>query len=203
MTDATFAPSFKETRYRVLRGALPAALLAHVRQVTAPLVRQSSKGEMIEPDGIAVGASSWYGHLPLEGILDFLRPAVERGIGGDALLPTYSFARCYPRGTKLTRHRDRPACEVSVTLPVAGSDVTPWPIHLGTRHKAIAAVDLQPGDALVYSGMELWHWREPLQADWRVQLFLHYVRRDGAHAEWKFDKRAKLGDPPVVRMPEA
>ena len=197
MADATFA----EKRYRVLHGALPAALLAHVRQITAPLVRQSQRGEMIEPDGIAVGASSWYGHLPLDGILDFLRPSIERAVG-EPLLPTYSFVRCYPRGTRLTRHRDRPSCEVSVTLPVAGSDDAPWPIHLGLRNKALAAVDLVPGDALVYSGMELWHWREPLEADWRVQLFLHYVRRDGPNAEWRFDKRAKLGDPPVVGMPE-
>jgi hypothetical protein len=196
MADATFA----EKRYRVLHGALPVALLGHVRQITAPLVRQAQCGEMIEPDGIAAGASSWYGHLPLDGILDFLRSSIERAVG-DPLLPTYSFARCYPRGTKLTRHRDRPSCEVSVTLPVAGSDDVPWPIHLGLRNKALAAVDLVPGDALVYSGMELWHWRNALEADWRLQLFLHYVRRDGPHAEWKFDKRARLGDPPVAGLP--
>lgn len=189
--------TFAENRYCVLRGALPPALLAQVAQITAPLVRQSADGEMIEPDGIAIGASSWYSHKPLDGILDFLRPAFERAVG-EPLLPTYSFVRCYPRGTELTRHRDRESCEVSVTLPIAGSDEVPWPIHLGTRDKALTAAHLALGDALIYSGCELWHWREPLLADWRLQLFLHYVRRDGPYAEWKFDKRARLGDPPVV-----
>jgi len=198
MADASFA----EKGYRVLHGALPAPLLGEVRQITAPLVSQSQRGLMIEPDGIAAGASSWYGHLPLEGILDFLRPSIERVVG-DKLLPTYSFVRCYPRGTRLARHRDRPSCEVSVTLPVAGSDDAAWPIHLGTHDRTLAVVDLAPGDALVYAGMELWHWRQPLDADWRLQLFLHYVRRDGPNAEWKYDKRGKLGDPPVVGMPDS
>jgi hypothetical protein len=198
MADAIFA----EKGYRVLPGALPAALLGHVRQITAPLVSQSQRGEMTERDGFAVGTSSWYGHPPLDGILDFLRPAIERAVG-DPLLPTYSFARCYPRGTTLTRHRDRPSCEVSVTLPVAGSDDATWPIYLGTADETLAKVDLVHGDALVYSGIDLWHWREPLEADWRLQLFLHYVRRDGPNAEWQFDKRARLGDPPVAGMPDS
>ena len=193
MTSSTFATD----RYCLLRGALPPMLLAQVAEVAAPLVRQSGRGEMRETDGIAEGSSSWYGHKPLDGILDFLRPAFERAIG-EPLLPTYSFIRCYPRGTRLIRHRDRQACEVSVTLPIAGSDGTPWPIHLGLRHKALAAPDMALGDALIYSGCELWHWREPLAADWRLQLFLHYVRRDGRYAEWKFDKRERLGDPPVA-----
>jgi hypothetical protein len=192
MTSSTFA----EKGYRVLPGALPAALLAHVRQVTAPLVEQAVAKQANETDGIATGTSSWYGHPQLDAMLDFLRTPIERAVG-KPLLPTYSFARCYPRGTRLERHRDRPACEVSVTLPVAASDAAPWPIHLGTEEKELVAADLTPGDALVYSGIDLWHWRQPLEADWRLSLFLHYVRRDGPNAEWKFDKRAKLGDPAV------
>ena len=183
----------------MLRGALPPALLAQVARIASPLIGQSARGEAVETDGIAVGASSWYGHNRLDGILDFLRPAFERAVG-EPLLPSYSFVRCYPRGTELARHRDRPSCEVSVTLPIAGSDEAPWPIHLGLRPEAVTVADLALGDALIYSGCELWHWREPLAADWRLQFFLHYVRRDGPYAEWKFDKRARLGDPPVEGM---
>jgi hypothetical protein len=32
------------------------------------------------------------------------------------MLPTYSYARIYANGDELKKHRDRPACEVSVTL---------------------------------------------------------------------------------------
>lgn len=183
----------------MLRGVLPAVILADVAAITRPLVERAVRKDGLEADGFSIGTASWYGLWPLEMVLGLMKPFFERAIG-EALLPTYSFVRCYPRGTQLLRHRDRPACEVSATLPISGSDDAPWPIHLGTSSEELTAENLVPGDALLYSGCELWHWREPLDADWRVQLFLHYVRRDGPYAEWELDKRGKLGDPPVVKQ---
>ena len=49
-----------------------------------------------------------------------------------------------------------------------------------------------PGDALLYRGIELPHWREAFDGDRMAQVFLHYVDRDGPHRDWAYDKRARL-----------
>ena len=69
-----------------------------------------------------------------------------------------------------------------------GSDSTSWPIYMeGTE------IDLQPGDAVIYLGCELEHWREEFKGDWHAQAFLHYVDKKGSHIEWAKDKRLLYG----------
>ena len=47
---------------------------------------------------------------------------------GEPVLPTYSYARVYREGAILERHRDREACEISVTLHLSGD--SEWPIYI-------------------------------------------------------------------------
>ena len=54
---------------------------------------------------------------------------------------------------------------------------------------------LSPGDALLYRGIDCFHWREPYLGSRLVQVFLHYVDRDGPHAGQKFDGRKTLMRP--------
>lgn len=56
-----------------------------------------------------------YGDPAFDGLLEYLRPQIERR-SSVALYPTYSYFRLYKRGDVLKRHRDRPACEISVSL---------------------------------------------------------------------------------------
>ena len=51
---------------------------------------------------------------------------------------------------------------------------------------------LSPGDGLLYRGIDVFHWREPFQGNRLVQVFLHYVDRNGPHADQKFDGRITL-----------
>jgi len=60
---------------------------------------------------------SGYGDPAFDGLLEHLRPRVESH-PGLRLPPTYSHFRMYKRGDVLERHRDRPACEISVTLNI-------------------------------------------------------------------------------------
>jgi hypothetical protein len=60
------------------------------------------------------------------------------------------------------------------------------------KAKASRAAELRPGDALLYRGMELFHWRDAYRGEALVQVFLHYVDRDGPHTEQKFDGRSSL-----------
>lgn len=103
------------------------------------------------------------------------------------LLPTYSFWRMYTKYSDLKKHKDRESCEISVTVNI-GSDGTPWPIFIeGT------SVQLKQGDAVIYLGCELTHWREPFLGDWCAQCFLHYVDANGKNKEWEKDKRPYWG----------
>ncbi len=45
-------------------------------------------------------------------------------------LPTYSYLRVYKRGNLLKAHRDRPACEISMTVNLGMSAEEPWPIWI-------------------------------------------------------------------------
>ena len=48
-----------------------------------------------------------------------------------------------------------------------------------------------PGDAVLYNGTEVRHWREPLNCgpdQYYHQLFLHYVNADGKYCQHAFDR---------------
>jgi hypothetical protein len=45
---------------------------------------------------------------------------------------------------------------------------------------------------VLYRGIDCPHRRGAFDGESAAQLFLHYVDRNGPHAEWKFDKRAGL-----------
>ena len=106
---------------------------------------------------------------------------------GLELLPTYAFWRMYTMFADLKKHKDRSSCEISVTVMI-GSDGTSWPIYMdGTE------INMEPGDAAIYLGCEIEHWREEFTGDWHAQTFLHYVDKNGPFKEWVKDKRLMFG----------
>ena len=90
---------------------------------------------------------------------------------------------------------DRPSCEISATLTL-GFEGDEWPIYMGHNEDKTDAteVKMNVGDAVLYRGMDVYHWREKYtEGKWQAQVFLHYVDQNGPHAEWKYDKRESLG----------
>lgn len=144
------------------------------------------------------------GHSVLfDSLLEQVQPAIEE-ITGKKLYPTYSYARWYQPGDELKIHRDRPSCEISVTITL-GFEGNPWPIYMGydKDKQNCNKIDMQIGDAVIYRGMEMYHWREKyVEGKWQAQVFLHYVDADGPHAEWKYDKREKLAHHDVLNKVE-
>lgn len=126
-----------------------------------------------------------------ETLLDVMTPTLSQAINCE-LYPTYSYLRIYLKGAELERHQDRPSCEVSATLPLSYDSPNIWPLYIETGNK-ITAVELEPGDALIYKGIEVPHWREAFEGERQVQVFLHYVKKHGDYSEFKFDKRPHLG----------
>jgi hypothetical protein len=106
---------------------------------------------------------------------------------GLELFPTYSFWRMYTMFADLKKHTDRPSCEVSVTVMI-GSDGTPWPIYMDG-----VEINMEPGDAAIYLGCEVEHWRDEFKGDWQAQAFLHYVNKKGLNVSQAYDKRAFIG----------
>ena len=112
-------------------------------------------------------------------------------ITGLELLPTYTYFRLYKPGDILKSHTDREACEISVTICL-GWDYKGvvndyrWPIYIeGTR------VNLDIGDAMIYKGIDVEHWRDEFVAEedsWHAQAFLHYVDKNGPYAEHIWDR---------------
>jgi len=196
------AGDYQQRGFRILRGGLIGPLRESLKQVAAPLLDRARGGDWREHDGESEGSTGWYGHKPVDTVMEFLAPMIAHASGGAALWPTFSYLRLYPRGTKLTPHTDRDSCEVAITAAVDSSDPTPWPILLEMQDGTIECIDLAPGDILVYAGRELLHWREPLQGDWRLQAMFFYVRQDGPFARWKYDTRPALGTPPPSVHPD-
>jgi predicted 2-oxoglutarate/Fe(II)-dependent dioxygenase YbiX len=104
----------------------------------------------------------------------------------ETVLPTYAYSRVYYGGSVLERHRDRDACEISLTLHLDGDKS--WPIFIQTPEGEERSVILEPGDAMMYLGKIADHWRDAYEGDYYTQVFLHYVRSRGDCAYVYFDK---------------
>ena len=134
-------------------------------------------------------SQSIYGNETFDKLLIDLLPHFEKHCG-KSLIPTYSYARLYKPGEELKKHTDRPACEISATVTL-GFDGNVWSIYMAGNK-----VDMQVGDAVLYRGMDIEHWREPYtEGQWQAQVFLHYVDANGPYKNEQFDKRSTLGLP--------
>lgn len=130
-------------------------------------------GDMDDPQ--AMNTPSFYGDEKMQKLQLELLPKIEEHTGLD-LFKTYTYARVYKRGDILRIHRDRPACEISITLDLGGD---PWDIWVLDRDENPVKVKLNPGDALIYRGCEIWHWRGKFDGDKHAQVFMHYVDKYG------------------------
>lgn len=131
-------------------------------------------------------AYSCYGDIMMDMLLVNFKPIMQQATGL-LLCENYSYARIYKNGHVLKKHRDRLSCEISTTLNLGGD---PWPIYVEPDIK----INLNPGDMLIYRGIELEHWREPFEGDQCVQVFLHYSDINNPHGV-PYDGRPHLGLP--------
>jgi hypothetical protein len=118
------------------------------------------------------------------------------------LLPTYAFARLYKRGEVLALHRDRPSCEISATITLGHDEKSKiWPFFFSrvNGYEEIHRQVIEVGGAVIYRGIDLWHWRQEYLGEWQTQVFLHYVDANGPNADQVYDGREKLGTKKRVR----
>ena len=133
-----------------------------------------------------------YGDAVFDSLMLQKRKRVEEETGLK-LLPTYSYFRMYTQYSSLKKHSDRPSCEISVTALI-DSDGTEWPIYMDGN-----PVYLEPGEAAIYLGAEVEHWRDEFKGDYASQVFMHYVDRDGSHTDYYKDKRDLYGTKALIK----
>jgi hypothetical protein len=198
--------SFQQNKYQVIKNAISyelANFCFNYFLLKRDAIKYMYDHNLIAENGMfgtwtdqqVPGVYSIYADHVMETLLVKTLPVMKERTGLD-LIPTYSYARVYEKGSILKRHKDRPSCEISTTVNLGG-DL--WPIYIDPTgsnnvideykniHKpnAPAGVEvvLGPGDMLIYSGCELEHWRKPFEGDICGQVFLHYNHRNGRFAK--------------------
>ena len=104
------------------------------------------------------------------------------------LLPTYSYIRIYNKYSVLKKHTDRPSCEISVSVHLDSCKTIKWPLIIEDKE-----IFLEPGDGVIYKGIQNSHWRNEFLGDWYSQVFLHYVDANGSNVKHIMDQRIGLG----------
>src|SRR5215207_9072609 len=125
--------------YALVREIIPRevarAFMAQLRQDLPPGPLKAPEGEPMDilrrPALDIAGAA----YRPFEFFLWALTPVMEQ-VTGRRLVPTYDYLRIYREGDICRVHRDRPACEHSLSLTLAYSDDTAWPLEVGGEGEA-------------------------------------------------------------------
>ena len=179
---------FADLGYCVVKNAITPELRDFITQYTFfDEMQNESKDDIQVPN-----AFSKYADPAMETVLTTLLPTMEKETGLE-LDPTYSYYRIYYPGDRLEKHKDRPSCEISCILCFNYNyENYEWPIYMEGE-----GIVLEPGDMVIYKGMDLEHWRNTFDIKdddaWHVQGFFHYVNKKGSCAEWKWDKRDSIG----------
>ena len=198
---------YKKNGFATIRGLMPPEVAANLfRQVQIDL---GAAGKSFETFAKSHPLSnqptvdiSGHFYRPLTTFLWGMTPIISELTGAD-LLPSYDYFRIYQKDDVCRVHSDRPSCEHSVSLTLAYSDDVPWPLEVGSiavsaegpcyddfGDEPYSAVAMQPGDAVLYRGMDLRHGRmQPNPNRWSAHLFLFWVERGGEFAQHAFDEQ--------------
>ena len=184
---SNIAELFEQQGYLVIKQFIPRLMCAYIAKNIGVLEANSRLSF-----GDTQVAKAFSGGSPAvtETLLDLMTPVLSQTLSCE-LYPTYSYLRIYVKGAELAKHTDRNSCEISATLPIEYESAGVWPLCIEIDGEA-KKIELEPGDALIYKGIQIPHWREPFDGERQVQIFLHYVRKDGPYSEFKFDQRPEL-----------
>ena len=192
--------AFEENLYEVVKGAVSPEVLQHcdiefelLKKVMYITNNVTEENKFAFNDEQIANSFSYYSALCFETLSQTLLPTMEK-ITGKKLYPTYTYARIYYEGAEMARHTDRPSCEYSTTVCISNDkNFGPWDIWFKSREGKEFPIWLEPGDALIYKGDVLEHWRNPYGGQRQCQAFLHYVDKFGKYRDYKYDRRPYIG----------
>lgn len=172
------AAQFRKQGYVPLQGLIHPFHLGALRTYYRQLVRDG---------GLTLGDAQtprrYYAHN--ERIACFFHHQLSAVVGdivGAPIKPSYVYVASYQPGARLLKHTDRPQCAYSISTCIDFTPEpegrTPWPLCLETKGGTVTIFQ-GIGDALLYRGPELPHYRTPLaKGCTSTSIFFHYVHRD-------------------------
>ena len=150
------------------------------------------------------GALARWGHPKFKRTFIKIKKIVEEVLG-EKLYPTYYYDRFYFKGCELKKHTDRHACEISVSMHISTNATYEWPLYFTVNDKVVP-VNPKEGEAVLYKGIDLEHWRDKLDSKYnrfqryikklrRIeddtyhhQVFFHYVKAQGNYVHHAYDR---------------
>ena len=140
--------------------------------------------------GNVPGAHCRYVDSLMESLLLHVQPKIEKKIGV-SLIPVFSYCRVYLPGTILEDHVDSSRAEYSATLTLGWKyidkpDDFRWSLHVETPNIPKRYLVCEPGDAVIYKGMEIAHGRDRFniaEGSYHAQVHFHYVNANGPYAD--------------------
>lgn len=169
------AKYFEKNGYVVFKNALT---LEQCNLYVRHMFNLYEQGKLAKDDQCPLSDSLNARDSLFDDLLQKLTKSISDNIGRK-LIPTYAYARIYRPGEILERHKDRSACEISVTLTLGYDANKVWPIFFDEEKQI--AVDIEIGELAIYKGCEILHWRPSFNGNWHVQVFLHYVDANGPY----------------------
>ena len=174
----------KDFKFKLIKNFLSEEEISFFKRYTI-MFHQNNKKDFDFQQNLN-GDTSKYSDYAMEALMLNKKNLVEKE-SGLQLYPTYTFWRCYTKFADLKEHMDRPSCEISVTCQI-GSCGTEWPIYIENT-----PLFLKNGDAVMYWGTNVNHYRKEFTGDYHIQSFLHYVDANGPYKEFAKDQRLAYG----------
>ncbi len=98
----------------------------------------------------------------------------------EKLIPTYCYVRKYFEGSTLNPHTDRESCEIGLSYCIQG---VPWDIDIGGEFMVTKI-----GNGVIYKGCDTIHSRPTPAPSETIQVFNHWVLKDGDKKSYAFDE---------------
>lgn len=156
--------------------------------------------DLHEPDSMNKFGRLYAHNVPFFVGIHYQLAEYASDIFGEKVKPSYVFLSMYEQGGNCPLHIDRPQCRYTIDYLIRQEQKSPWPIDIGPqmtdkerdtltvthpdtaedRQTIIDAVDwtrinLNPNDAVCYSGTNAWHYR-PFPSEGKADLaFFHFV----------------------------
>jgi hypothetical protein len=172
-----YQKDFENNGYVLIRGVIDNNLLLYMEKQIKLIENIMCFEKNIDKTNYAFGDTqcktsfSYYSSLTTETLLELYKEKIEK-ITNRLLFPTYSYLRIYYKNSILNKHVDRPSCEYSATICIK-NDKQPWGIWFETKDNIEKQIFLNPGDMIIYKGLELPHWRNKYENEEQIQVFLH------------------------------
>ena len=195
MNDLTKTPQdlYNEHGFYLIKNFIPRFFSDYLKEVlhTLKVNDKLEKGDLQVDKSLCV-----YGEPAFDTFALLSAPMLSNLVGKE-LAPTYTYARIYLNDAALLPHIDRKECEHSVTVFLGGEYTHLWPIWMKKPdiHQTPQMCSLAEGDAVIYKGSEVHHWRDNFEGTNYYQLFIHFVEVDGEYKDQIYDTRPYIGLP--------